>query len=412
MEFGELKSRVGINTEHVVWAEDDEGNVYTIKLSAMMTEVTALNLASTWAEVDAILMPSHGTIYAGNDLIPPTMFVIEDGKVRIVPSHYVNINQTGPKIISTSHNLGIISGYGTRKQPGLRNNQNLKWHLPDVIFSHKDLNNKVVNFDNCIPIINGKVHLPLPFANELFVLDGTKVLKTAPPTQANILMDFTSMGGFRIVRFKDCERLTDKALPSFVLPEDVSLKGKSFVSVLAGRFFMQSEVKQLGDRTVVYTPQVYNLDNIRLSNKQLERDLHDGTSITSTPASDDYFDIIQGEDHTESFIIIFETPGMTFHFQRPLFGLTDRMLKFPPSSGGLLIRQTTREVVDYSRQFDTDGTITFINEPVRTNKLMTEYPGQEHNISYGHSKAPNIDYNISGEQAGYVLLDIMDKGDS
>lgn len=407
--FAYLKASMELGLFFTVVVEDSDTDlVYSVNLSAMMAVYPEFNTINDYAALEAFFTVSMIELYEVKAIMPANMFTRNaDNRILMVQPPIGTDETTGPKIISITHNLDLISDYGTRLNPSLRNNANLKWHLPDIILRHKDPARKVVDFEQCLPVINGKIHYPLPFNDELYVLNSTGVLRSSSEGgMANLLMDFAPMGGMQTVRFKDCTKIpTDRGV-TVKLPDGMSLTGKSFILVLAGRFFQPQECSQLNEDTIYFDTNNFNLENVLLSNKHLNKEFNKGTMVATTDSTE-YTDQIFDEDHYESFIVVFNTDAMQYLLSKPLFNITPRMLKFPVNTGGLLIRIMTREIVDYSRQYDTDGTIVYISPPNQVNRIPVDRGDNIHNSSYVLDKGGIYDHVVNSEDDGYVMFDII-----
>jgi hypothetical protein len=298
--------------------------------------------------------------------------------------------------------------YGTRLDPTLRNHPYLRHKQTDVVFKHTGTT-EAVNFNNCIPIINGKVHYPIVFNNELYAVNGTQVLKSAiSPDIGTLLVDFTNIADIDIVRFSDCTYVTTSYGHTFTLPTGKSLENKSYIVVLAGRLIMACEVTQLSNTILAIDPHKVNIENILASNKILNGYYIPNTSVVrvlETP--DEYMESTHNADHYDSFVIIVDTPALALHMLNHQTIINPRILKFAKNVGGLLMRKMTREIIDYNRDFDTDGTIVRFAEIKRCCKVIVDDEDNPMEVAYsGQTQGPS-DVVISAENEGYVMIDIM-----
>ncbi len=407
----EVRMGVEVNKELTIIAETIDEEVYVANFSLMMVELKDISLFPSWTELEAYLTTTIMSLYETTPIVPNHMFTVDTGKIIIVESPInTTENTTSPLIVSVQHQLNMGMDFGTRDEPNLRNNPMLKHRLTDVIFKNTGAD-PVVNFDNCIPIINGKVHYPVPFEEELFAVDGTRVLRSADSENLGILLlDFTPMGGMETVRFKDCEVVSDVHGYTYRLPDGKTFADKNFVVVIAGRLVMSTEVDQLDDTTLKITPERINIENIRLSNKILEGSYMPGTNtVEVTESISSYMDGLIAEDHYESYIIIIDNPDVAIHFISPLMTISPRMLKFPGRIGGLLMRKMTREIVDYNREFDSDGSIVRIPQTKMCNRLIVDAEDNLMEIAYSGSVPPGFDHSIGSDDDGWAMIDLIGK---
>jgi hypothetical protein len=415
--FEEFKLRIGVNIRHELIVEDMDTEInHSLDLSRMMLELAAINGITSWEDLEDFLTVTMLTLFKTNPIVPPHMYTKSGNKTLTLPTPISTSPNTGPIVVSTAHQLSMSTEYGSRLTPEIRNQPELKSTLTDLIFVHNNPADPIVDFENCIPVVSGKVHFPVPFGNELFAVDGTKVLKSQSETsEANILIDFSPLGGMETIRFSDCTEYAIESGFAYDLPAGKTLTGKTFILVIAGRFFFDYECNKLSETTIAFNPNEFNLRNIQLSNKTLLSAHVPNTGTVLIP-NGDYMDTIQSEDNYESFIILIDNPNIALPKMKPLYDIAtpdndgvSRMFRFPQNAGGLLFRVMTREVIDYFRQFDTDTTIVTISRAVTLNRITVEDPEKsDYGIGYKIAKGnPLKEHSINQEDDGYVLIDII-----
>ena len=189
--------------------------------------------------------------YAVLTFCPSTMLTMIDGVATYIATPKHSNIQGGPNILSIEYNEDIRVDYGTIDDPTTRNNPNLKFMMPDIIYSQP--NKTVVDFTNSIPLVNGLVAYPEPFNNELWVRDTTKYMYSTHDRSKNLLLvDFGKVGGMSTVRLNDCEYLTKEDSLNVVirLPEDISMDGTYPILVLGRRMFFNKDYRIIDKRTI------------------------------------------------------------------------------------------------------------------------------------------------------------------
>lgn len=416
--FAEFKERITANVKHTVVVKNVSiGTIYAADLSKLMLQKAEFNLFSTWTDVLNFFTSGMLNAYSVIPVIPSSMLTIDSGKTIVVDSPIATTTNLSPKIISESHSPEVRVGYGLRTQPEVRDEPSLKSVLTDLVFTHTNIGNQIVDFSNCIPVVSGKVHYPVMFGNDLFAVDGALVLKSqAADTIANVLIDFTPLGGMETVRLSDCTKYTLGNGVAFDLPEGTDLIGKTALLVVAGRIFFPHEFHTPTQKTVAFNPQFLGLSNIRLANKVLTNEYISGTNLVRLPNDVDYIASIDEETHYESFIILVNNTTLTITESKPLLHIPTtnnngvaRMFRFPKNTGGIMVRKMTREICDYFRQFDDDVTTVMIAQATDLNRITVEDAENNlYNVGYKTIK-PDIleNHSISQEDDGYVIYDII-----
>lgn len=411
MTFADLKGSININERYdLIYNIAEE--IISINLSMLLFERSDVALAATWSELEPLLTSALDDTYGVSPMIPAQMFTIDDGKILLVdPPIETSTDIVGPKIISTTHHESIEMDYGSIDDPTFRNHPFLIHRSKEVIFKHVGVGAPLVDFNQCIPVINGVVHYPVVHEDELYAIDGTQPIKAAvDPNIGTLLIDFTPIGGMETIRFSDCSMVTTQHGYGFKLPTGKTFFNKNFLLVIAGRLVMSTECHRLSDDTIAIVPDKINLDNIRLSNRIIRGFYIRGTqTVRETTSEEDYMLSLYNDDHYESFIIIINNPDIAFYMLNHVSTINPRMLKFPKRIGGLLMRKMTREIVDYNREFDTDGSIVRLPPTKRCCRLIVESEDNQYEVAYSGQTPELFDHAICSEDNGYVMIDVMTK---
>lgn len=394
------------------------------------------SLIDTWTKVEAFLTDVLLETYKTSVVVPQKMLTKTNGKTFKVLAPASSNTSTQPKIFSCENNTGIEISYGSHVVPVTRNIKNLKWNLPDIIFTHTNPLFKRVDFNNCLPIVNGCICYPKVYNEELFAYEGSKVLRNMNSVSKGImLLDFSPIANMSVIRLSSCNKI-DTAINShlrFTLPEGDYLN-KTIMLVIAGRLFKQNELNLnvVGNTTTVdieldkklmecilasnffkFNQKIFNTSNMMIDiNHYLDHVYDDRNNMT-------FQEEILAVKHKFAdtnipFVIVLDNPNINYRTFDPLLTIKPDKLKFEDNVGGLLVNKSTRDIIDYTRIEYTTTTlvtinpITILNMTDRTNKdtLDTEA------IAYTRDNYASIDrwnpfnlYNNLNDPNNYMLLD-------
>jgi len=425
-DYNTVKSDIDINTViDIIVVDEVEETVYIANLSKMLLQQPEVMAAADYTELESVLDEGLLVAYKTKSYIPKQRFTIDSGKLKLIANttdilgldidltYYHMRDMVSPKIVSASHSTLLTESYGTISNPSLRNVLFLRNRLRDLIFTHKNqVGEKAVNFANTIPSISGKIHYPIVFEDELYVKDGTKSLKNVPEGgMGNVLIDFTPVGDIDIVRFPDCEKIAHPAQTIIRMPEGKSFKDKTALFVVAGRFVMSSEFRIMDERSFVFNPWAFPLKNIILSNKAILGEKIEGTMLYQDTNPEGTFEVeMMDDDNYENFIILIDNPTCEFYMLNMKMVVRPNVLKFPPFTGGVLIKNMTREIIDYSLELESDQTIVYLAPTQPLNRMTNEVENNMHNIAYQTSNVPDFNHSINDKDDGYTVIDIVAEG--
>lgn len=412
-----------LSTDHPYKAEHPtvDGVIRVADLSAMMAENTNVMNAADWDALSQEISEPLMTAYKTRAYIPSQRFTLSDGKVKIVANttEAVGIDidvslfhmdgLVAPMIVSSSHTTKITESYGSVSNPGLRNIKFLRHRLRELIFTHKSLVTPEINFNNTIPVVSGKIHYPVVYENELYAMNGSRSLGQVPEGGiSNVLIDFTKIGDIELVRFPDCTAESRGVTTTITIPEGKSFTNKSVLFVVGGRFVMSNEFHILNDRSFAFNPWAIPLKNIILSNMAIWGEKLDGTTMYNDTDPSGTFEVEMMEpSNYDNFIIIINNPSVEFYMLKSDMTLRPNVLRFPLNSGGVLMKNMTREIVDYSRELESNQTIAYLAPTKPLNRLTNEVSDNMHNIAYQTSNVPNFDHSINDKDDGFTLIDIV-----
>lgn len=422
MTFEDLKLSSDINVKYdVIVVDETEETVFISNLSHILLETPTIMAAADWTALEALLTEPLLVNYKTRSYIPRQRFTIDSGKLKLIAnttealgldidlSIYHMEDMVTPIIVSSSHNQKLIESYGTRNDPSSRNIEFLKHRLTDLIFTHTVVADKAVNFDNTIPIITGKVHYPIVFEDELYAVDGAKALRHIPEGgMASVLVDFSPIGDVELVRIPDCEKIAHPDRTIFRMPEGKSFVGKSILFIIGGRFVMSNEFQRLDERTFVFDPYAIPLKNIVLSNMSILGEQLPNTIIfNDTDPEGTFVTEMQLDSNYENFIVLIDNPTVEFYMVKSEMTVRPGVLRFPPDVGGVLLKNMTREIVDYSRELEIESTIVYMTPSQRLNRLVNESESDMFNIAYVDAIDAISPHSINDKADGFTIIDIV-----
>lgn len=417
-----IKQTFNINERYdIIVVDEVEELVYVADLSKMMLQNKDIMNAADWDALELLLTEALLVAYKTKSYIPKQRFTVSGGKVKLIPNTTEDIGldidlslfhmegMVTTKIISATHSLDIEESYGTRNNPSLRNVRFLRHRLEDVIFTHKKTIDRPVNFTNTIPVVSGKVHYPIVYNDELYAINATDALKNLPEGgMGNVLIDFSPIGNIDLVRFPDCEIVPHPTQKLVRMPFGKSFTNKTALFIIGGRFVMSSELKIVDDRTFAFNPYAIPLKNIILSNKAILGDKIPGTMIIQdTDPSGTFAVKMMEEENYDNFIILIDNPTVDFYMLASDMMIKPNMLRFPPEAGGVLIKNFSREVIDYSKELETDHTIVYLAPTQPLNRIINEDANNMHNIAYQSSSIPDFEYAINDKDDGFTIISIV-----
>lgn len=326
----------------------------TVDLSLLIRN-TIIGRCTTWEEVSTSLTQALVDAYT-TTFRPPSHVLenTEDMAYEIVS--YPSKKQVYRlKVHSCLDMTEFGISYGSVVLPALRNIYSLKWKLKDIIITKKE--SVDIDFNNCIPVVNGIIQYPIVYEDELYIKDGTENLSEDKEV---LLMDTSPLGGMDIIKFSDCTTLGTTEVSNqmkYILPEGKSMQGKTPILVVAGRMYFKHEFFRPNDKTIVVDPQLMYLRAISLKNHRIREEFVRGT--TAVQQVNDLLTIRSYFDEPNSYIVLIDNPDVIITETRPLMNININATSFPSGSRGILVN-TTRDILDYTKiEFNFCDLVTY-----------------------------------------------------
>ena len=318
----------------VVVMKDEVDNYFFYDLSLIITKQDVFNNGVTdWESLETYLNNLEHTVlneYKCAVIVPPRMKVLEDNKIKFVITPFKSNAQVELNIFSVENTNEVTVSYGSHILPGVRNNQLVKWKLNDIVFT-KNRGSKV-NLNNTIPFVDGVACYPFIYNDELYALEGSKLLVKNTSVNKNIvLVDFSKFGDLTTYRMSSCQYISLTGFETetieataygsndgikhqsdvdifsneiirlkFSLPEN-AVNGISFVCIF-GRIFspLNSDVviyKENKNKSVIEVsiPR-FTLERIFASNLQKYNKVIKGTTLIPVSIKNSFFDLFRNRE--------------------------------------------------------------------------------------------------------------------
>ena len=390
----------------------EAGRRYPIKLSYIKSGTTS-NLDLEWS-ADTLTreqVPMEQLLAPEDMLETPLSFppTVQKRTIEVTPADWTSETDR-PTIISLGHSNMTDIGFTTISKPSNRNDARFYRSWTDLVYTHREQFEHEVNFDNCIPVVNGRVYRPQVIGGELFVEGGMlPFLSQLDRNFFSLLIDFSTIGNLDTIGLSECVyENTDRSI-MFDLPPGKSLIGKAFMLVIDGRLFTSDECTVHNHRRISMRTDIHDLAAIRLSNLDIDGTYtRRCTTLQSGAIDTAYLDKLFSDTSTDNgnFIILIDSDELRYAKLTPDHGIHNQQLMFPAKSGGLLLRNRTREIVDYIRDIDSGG-IQVSYDYSDTLKRLHRIDGSSKHIGFLRSKLNVSDCVIDVDREGFTMLDIF-----
>jgi len=367
LSLDSILSTVGFNQKFVVCITNGSTakNVF-LNLTLMLREPNSTSGSLTWIEFITKITDIDILTYTVQTFTPITMLDNQNGKLLYVPLPFSSIIQKTPEIISVENSQSITCGYSITSNPTVKNNPNLKYMLTDIFFSQTA---DEISFENTIPIINGVVGYPMVFDNELWAKDTTRYLTTTANRNLNLLLvDFSNVGGMTTIRFSDCKNTVTKNRISAVMPKDIG--DATPIVVIAGRMFFSKDYNMPNTSTIEVDLDNIGLEKILMSNDIILSDFEYNSNIVSSKTIEEYGKSISDPVNFENYIILVKNSHLRPMFYSSHGKINVNDILFPKDLGGLLVQETTKEIIDYLRLIYPDKTRAIMDLPYLGNNIL------------------------------------------
>ena len=359
---------------HLGLSIDTNNNFETVSLIEIATDYPGILALTSWEALEEALDLSYALSKTTTIATPAVMYTKVNRDIYGVAFPYKRV-ENEVNIVHCDNELGYELSYSSINSPEVSNIKNHIWELKDIKITKTDRSN-TLDFTKSIPIINGMVLYPWVYMDSsqvaLFALNGTLSLANLQSNSiGTFLIDFTEIGSVKTIRFSNCVRRDHTTGLSVQLPlkyDDGSnietLNNKSILLVVANRFFYPYEFKlSTTEETPILTIDLNdaNLGPILLMNDQIRNDYITGTTTSYITNVSEYIDDMMSLSHYDSFIVIIDNETLSVVETPELMHIDTTTIKFPIDSNGLLIRNTTREIVDYTKlNIETDDSVTML----------------------------------------------------
>ena len=123
--------------------------------------------------------------------------------------------------------------------------------------------------------------------------------------------------------------------------------------------------------------------------------------------ADEYLTKMTTTYSNENFIIVIDHPSILKSTIYPIYCVVDKTYKFPKRSGGLLMNRYGREIVDYSRQEESDCTIILTSPTLDVRKLTDDGDNLTTDVAFLEANGTDFYDRTTGGKDDFVLIDLI-----
>lgn len=358
--YAEVLALIGIQTKVILLIELN-GVLKAFDLSKALV-ATKISRAYDWEALMAGYMTEQLLEFYAIE--PPKVLHYHDNVDGVITSLPLEVptNKKHALYYSCDKASDIGMGYVSYDtDPTLRDKNSFKWKLKDIVFTQTKTYDRNVDFNNCLPVVNGVIRKPIVHQDELYAMDGTDLLASVGDRNANIgLIDLSPIGNMEVIDFTSCTISNpEEDTVHVTLPADKTLAGKTPMIVLGGRLFFAHEFKQLGQKHLLIDLSKFPLRSILTRNAFLREEFN--TLIPTLDIADIQTLILASiiGPSTDAFIVVVDNPEVDILYTPPLYKYTANSFFFPKHSSGILTSIITKDISDYTKlEYDTNELLT------------------------------------------------------
>ena len=140
--------------------------------------------------------------------------------------------------------------------------------------------------------------------------------------------------------------------------------------VIAGRLFFINEFKIIDDSTISIDLGKINFKEILEANKLICEDYNYNTCVVQVDSTLEYMKTIFNDDTYENYIVLINNKYVKPCYIERIGTISCKDYLFPVNAGGLLIRRSTREIIDYIRALLNTNTRVYTDLPYKGKTLL------------------------------------------
>ena len=229
------------------------------------------------------------------------------------------LNLLRPQAYTLDSYPGLNAHFGSWNIPGVVDESAYGHFLSDLVIQ-KDISCSV-DFDNCIPIVNGLAYKPFMKNGLMYIKSATELFRhTTYSYSAVMLMDFSEFGAsspLKHVQMSDCSLISSvfnggKYCITISLPETVTVDQLSTIfTMFDGRMLTFDHVSVLGPNVIMISLSENEIRDMRIRDMQLENNIDFNSIVVKLrkPTSEWISDLFEPDSETTR-----EDP---LHFERP-----------------------------------------------------------------------------------------------
>jgi len=280
------------------------------------------------------------------------------------------------------HYVGLEPHYCNIKTPDLRDVWQFRWSMPDLVI--ENTKEVPINFNNCIPIVNGFCTQPTVFENQLYIRDGAKLLwDTSKEHRADaVLIDTTPLGNMSIAPIRDTTVMyrnrTNNRYTNcdweFILPDGYNFLTHTVLLVLGGMIYFPDEYVTTSIKSFVIHPCTLALDK-QLLMKQVAMNRDD--MVVEAPYTVDTYlkQMIWADTCNDAFLIFIDNPHIYVH-RTPCDSYADYHVAMTNAFKGVLRNKSTHQIVPYTESKYTSLQLLYMNNTKDMVYFDSEYSSE------------------------------------
>lgn len=385
-----------VNTRGAVVLDASSTHI-TVPVTTLVALAGTMTGVVTWATL--VGQVADAALLAANEdwLIPD---LIQVG-AQLEPFNRLTRKSKAPVIHSIEHRPYYTVGFGTADD-SLVPNQGVFSRVSPDLFIVKASAYGLTLTDTLIVAVGGRVFPTLLDGTTLWVLGACTWFRQLPQGARSIqLIDLSPLGTVTRVPLTNTTITGD----TIQLPEG-ALTGQYPIVVLDGVMFWKHEFHVINSRTLRFkahpeTRYPYMLDTVVM------HQAHVNTGVFQSEWWPQSILPARAASSKENAVYLINNSNIMVNTTVPDLQVTSQCHRFPVNYGGLLVNQTTRYLVDYTRIPYSDGTLFTIAPPVQVELVTTGgMDGSPTSIGLHRNRGSSCRGQRT-DSSGYVLVDIM-----
>lgn len=408
LPFSELLDNIAVDVSYTLLVKDDN---YTVQVDfdQMLTRLKGILTKSTWSEVESLITVDIAMGYKTVTIMPYLMWnVNSSGRRELLPTEWNVVNTESVKVYSCSHGFDFDVHYGS-KRISVRDEYFMKWELTELIIT-PNVQFPTVELNNCLPVVNGATRYPFIFENEMYIEKSSELFRSANGTNKDVtLIDFSPIGGASFIPLRDCtSSVRENFKVTITLPAGKSFKNKTPMISIRGRLFFPHELTLISETQCFVNLNKFGIDSLGLSDTAQRDAVIFNTNVYEENGMIEYLTEEFGKaKDSQDFIILIDSEDVCTIEVPADINICQQGRIFPKESTGLLINNTTREIVDYFiSEYEHKDLITKTRDQLYSRILKNNPANMVKNYGFQRTNEQWYGEALFKEKVKFTLIDI------